>query len=199
MAADVPDEQARDARPGLVGRDLRGGEELLRDPGERAAEADRHGGSRVDVIVPDLLARPAPHVERVGDVVVALLPALRARVGLALRQPDLLQGAHARQVEDADALSQMVMADEDPLAAAARPAEHVDLAVDHRAARDAPVGDPDAPPPLPRLHELREHLARVRGTFFRELLGRCRAGREPLRPDDELPERILELVAERVS
>ena len=111
------------------------GEELLRDARERAAEAHGRGRGRVDVVVPDLLARPAPDVERVRDVVVALLPALRARVRLVLRQPDLPQRAHARQVEDPDALPQMIVADEDPLAAPARPAVDVDVALDHLAAR----------------------------------------------------------------
>ena len=58
-AAQVPDLEPRDARAGLVGRDLRGREELLRDAGERAAEAHRRGDGRVDVVLPDLLARPA--------------------------------------------------------------------------------------------------------------------------------------------
>jgi hypothetical protein len=164
------------------------GKEARGHPGERAPEANGRGDGLVDQVVPGLLARPTADVEVVRDLEVLLL---RVR-GLEVERPD------APQEEDPLLPPQVVVPDEDPLAAPPGVAVDVHAALDDLARRP-PVREPDALSPLLRLGQGPEPLAHLLALEGAALdVERRRLRRQARGADDELAQRDLEVVAERV-
>jgi hypothetical protein len=117
-------------------------------------------------------------------------------LGLRLRSRELL---HAGEVEDPDGVALVAVADEDPLAAAPRPAVDVDLPRVDLVAPGVPVLEGDPLAAEPGVDELVEQ--RVAGGLAavgRQLGSLPGAGREPSPAGDDLPQRVLQILAERV-